>query len=532
MDLLLNDKHEYGSSDDDFDEETKEEFVNGVTKLSPRKDNTNPRITDNNNRHDNSTIVPSISNKNINEKGKRLLSLASVLPPRILAALTKQQQQRRNQNGALDGDYFNDEDEDDEDHDSSDVHNEKAVRDTEDSNSTSNFPNQTLPTTAKTTAATVGVARLKNNNIMDGNSTSISSFLQELRQVGFTNDGSNNINTKVSNDSSFPRSTGTPNSDTRKTIGTMTASQTNLFDSEQSQPPPNATKVSKLGDAFLQSSTTTTKSVKSKPIVIRNIHDDDFVTNADYDDDENEVTSQANHQIKSHIHDLAVSSMPTSTIVNRTDSDHRSRPKIAIRAAPLVNAALLPHPSMPLPSQQKSLSPINESQSNPTVAQEQRFLSRKEIERTLRRAGDNSIKNASIGSNGKIDDVWMNMAFTQTQQGVDPNMYAPNVIAAAQQQQLTSVSNNVSLIKNSTTHIYDPTLGTTVPYNASKSDTADATATKSVAVKGKGKNQINSLLAQAVALERERSEQQIQSTATSKTTQQVHRANAKRKYGW
>jgi hypothetical protein len=192
------------------------------------------------------------------------------------------------------------------------------------------------------------------------------------------------------------------------------------------------------------------------------------------------------------------------------------RPNITIRAAPpVVNAV----PSLPVQQQQQQ-QPTPPSSTEP---HEQRFLSRKEIERTLRRGGKN-----------KMDDVWKNMDFTQTQDGVDPNRYAPNVIAAAQQQQLTSISSNASFIKNSTTHIYDPALGTTVPYNATvKTDSNDSSAaTKTVAMKGRGKNQINALLSQAVTLERERNEQQLPSVTTSKTTQQIHRANAKRKYGW
>ena len=131
------------------------------------------------------------------------------------------------------------------------------------------------------------------------------------------------------------------------------------------------------------------------------------------------------------------------------------------------------------------------------------------------------------------------MEFTQTQEGVDPNMYAPNVLAAAQQQQLTSISSTGSFIKPSTTQIYDPTLGTTVPYQSTKADpnNGDVSATtKTIALKGKGKNQISALLAQAVTLERERQEQQHSvlptATTSTKTTQQIHRANAKRKYGW
>jgi hypothetical protein len=130
-----------------------------------------------------------------------------------------------------------------------------------------------------------------------------------------------------------------------------------------------------------------------------------------------------------------------------------------------------------------------------------------------------------------MDDVWKQMEFTQTQEGVDPTMYAPNVIAAAQQQQLTSITSHGSFIKHSTTHIYDPTLGTTVPYHATTTDMNDTSVTKTIAMKGRGKNQINALLAQAVTLERERNEQQLPTTS-SKTTQQIHRANAKRKYGW
>ena len=282
-----------------------------------------------------------------------------------------------------------------------------------------------------------------------------------------------------------------------------------------------AVAVSKLGAAFLHTSTTTVTSKHAN--MVRNIHDtEEATTGTHHNQDDGD-----NNTDEGHISTVQSNKYHTS---NPIPTSRWPRPNRTIRAAPpVLNAVPSSLPPLPVvePSNQEA---------------EPRFLSRKEIERTLRRSGNiihnpdtTSISNSSTSissSNNKMDDVWKNMEFTQTQEGVDPNRYAPNVMAAAQQQQLTSITSNASFIHNSTTQIYDPTLGTTVPYQATKADTTDATAmTKTVAMKGKGKNQINALLAQAVTLERERNEQQMPTT-TSKTTQQTHRANAKRKYGW
>ena len=493
------------------------------------------------NDHTTSTTAATISNSTPtsnstinNTKGKRLLSLASVLPPHILAALTKQQQQQRHRSTTYedkndDDDEYTDDD-DEYDTELNQTTNDDSLTKTNTNTNNGNLPEQSLPPRNATTGTKRTSTRASSTPTNPHQSNAISSFLKDLHQVGFTNNNNNN----KSMDSSILSSNHTAKAmlQSPATITTVHHIHNNNNNSPSQQPSSlssptttttssGAVAVSKLGAAFLHTSTTTVTSKHAN--MVRNIHDTEEATTGTHhnQDDDDDNTDER--------HTSTVQSNKPNTS-NPIPPSRWPRPNRTIRAAPpVLNAVPSSLPPQPVvgPSNQEA---------------EPRFLSRKEIERTLRRSGNiihnpdtTSISNSSTSissSNNKMDDVWKNMEFTQTQEGVDPNRYAPNVMAAAQQQQLTSITSNASFIHNSTTQIYDPTLGTTVPYQATKADTTDATAmTKTVAMKGKGKNQINALLAQAVTLERERNEQQMPTT-TSKTTQQTHRANAKRKYGW
>jgi hypothetical protein len=500
MDLLLDDKS--SSSEEDSDDDNDDNDLGDDTIQRRQQQQPQPQPTQVPPSLKTTTSTSTNSNTDtVATKGKRLLSLASVLPPHILAALTKQQQTHRNR----------DSDDDDEDEYNNDDDNEYNTPDTnlgmlssnnDETNDIIHDSNHHPPTkrtnsvhTSRRTSSSHANNSSSSSNINinrnKNTSDAISSFLKDLHQVGFTNNSSSNTSTNSTNKNDPGIRVSSP---TTNSAGNHHPIQDDQW--KRLQPPPPPVQVSKLGEAFMQSTTTT---LPSKSIMVRNIHDHE-----DNNNNSNEALADQN---------------------DNQQPSRWKRPNITIRAAPPVfhAAPSLPLQQQPPLQQQQQQQQAQQTPPSLTEPHEQRFLSRKEIERTLRRGGNN-----------KMDDVWKNMDFTQTQDGVDPIRYAPNVIAAAQQQQLTSISSNASFIKNSTTHIYDPALGMTVPYNAAvKADSHESSAaTKTVAMKGRGKNQINALLSQAVTLERERNEQQLPSATTSKTTQQIHRANAKRKYGW
>jgi hypothetical protein len=397
MDLL------YRSSDDDDDDEDTSQSVNvGVPerKIFVAKS---------------SKIASPLANPTKARSavsGKRILSLASVLPAHLLNALTKQP-------GKVD-----------DDSDSSD-------------NDDSAAPGTRLSANAKPSNAATTL------------STEFSSFLQDLHKVGYSNGNRINNEKSVQGDGSYGKD----------------ARLLNIY----------SEKKETLGSDFVThfSTTISRKSNENSSHLVRDIHNEDTAR----------VAKEGNETEEEH---------PSATAVPTRVGKIMAAPPVGVVHCD--SAEILPTESSTAPLSTSMYHDVKEQQlpSNP------RPLSRKEIERTLRR-NTNGVVN--------IESLWNETGLTQTQQGVDPKLNASNVLPR-------KAPAPPSGLRNVATHLYDPSTGTTVAH--------DPTTGNGIG-KGRGKNQINHLLAQAVRLERERTEQDQYHVATGV---KLHRANAKRKYGW
>jgi hypothetical protein len=175
------------------------------------------------------------------------------------------------------------------------------------------------------------------------------------------------------------------------------------------------------------------------------------------------------------------------------------RSKVIVSAAPPVadsinepsetEAPIAPLNPAPLPTPPE---PPAVATTAPPKAEQTQKRSKKEMERALRR--------------GQITEVLPDT--TTTIDATNQHEFRlPDPIAANHH------PDGIPSVKNAVTVMYDPSVGAAVSGKMGKS----------------GKNQINQLLKSAVALERQRAEQQQISHVSSANT---HRANAKRKYGW
>lgn len=241
----------------------------------------------------------------------------------------------------------------------------------------------------------------------------------------------------------------------------------------------------RLGAAFLTSVVTTVDAKKTTiGNTVRDIHgeepQDDAVGAKDYDLDISvngtvEQVSPSNGRVD--LAKPAVSSASTHYIQR-------------INAAPRIQVA--PSAAAPAPSKkQKSIC----APCPPPAFTSNSKRSRKEMERALRQ--------------GNVSQVVQNNPQLLTHvDSADPTAFALDALPAS--------STATTSVRNVPTPLYDSSLGSTTTSH-----------------KGGRNNPIRQLLSQAVHLEQQRL-QQPSSSSVSSTGQQVklHRANAKRKYGW
>lgn len=385
------------------------------------------------------SIYDNSSSNNVqqnNKRGKKILSLASVLPAHILEALTKGNQSSSSS-------------------DDSDEEGKPAA---------AKRPKQRTPKAAAARTTNAAISRTLDTD----DSAEISSFLADLRRAV----------------PEHAASSGSVAVITESTTTKPTAISASARSSSTS---------SRMGAAFLQSTTTTTTTVNANAVV-RDIHGaaPAVDTGDDYYDDEatkEEFAADTTPELP----------RPSSTF---------ARPMV--RAAPSTLyerhsfAAAAPtqyqqQQQRPGPDYLAAATAHNETVSAPPPQQKKR--SRKEMERALRR--------------GEVESVLDDAGLTSLQ-GADPNAYAPDASQYTAAASAANPTEGSHTVRNVTTQMYDATVGATV---AGK-------------VAGKGKNQINQLLAQAAVLERERAQQQPTSGASNTSQVKLHRANAKRKYGW
>jgi hypothetical protein len=354
--------------------------------------------------------------------GKRILSLAAVLPAHILEALTKHPGN-----------------EDDHSSSSDDDDGESVVPASQDPPVIATKP---WPSAA-------------------ASSTEFSSFLKELHKVGFANE--NDSNHGAQKNGSHVRG-----------VTPLTVNA----DSEGKK---------SFGNDLVTHVTTTIsrKNKDSSSHLVRDIHNEGALPAA-----MEETGTQAGLP--------SASAIPAPILAAPTRS-------IKIHAAPQVSMIRRENNETIPTESSTTLSSSSASSSQDVPGQElpsdTRPWTRKQIEQTLRR---------NTGGTVNIESLWNETGLTQTQQGVDPNLYAPNALPR-------KAPAPPSGLRNVPTHLYDPSTGTTVAHDPQSGGIG----------KGRGKNQINHLLAQAVRLERERAEQDQVTTGVK-----MHRANAKRKYGW
>jgi hypothetical protein len=133
--------------------------------------------------------------------------------------------------------------------------------------------------------------------------------------------------------------------------------------------------------------------------------------------------------------------------------------------------------------------------------------------------------------------------------GADPTFYQPQLNHVIDHPNITSTNSTPTAMNVVPTSRYDPSTGQTIhvmtnknggayrgggdddDFNNNYHDHASLGGIISKLPTGRGKNQINHLLANAVALERHRQQQQSFQTSSS-TNAKSYRANAKQKYGW
>jgi hypothetical protein len=249
-------------------------------------------------------------------------------------------------------------------------------------------------------------------------------------------------------------------------------------------PPKNtATKsIDRIGSAFVQKTTTTVSSVQKSGVgnIVRNIHDE-----------EREQQQQQQQEGNDNDTNVRMDQNPSKKTLDPNPTLYRS--KVIVSAAPSIATVENSH----IPESEPAAVVVASRVATPPKEAEhtQQKRSKKEMERALRR--------------GQITDV-----VPDTTTAIDAAN--PHEFRLAANHPFSSSSSDGILqpsVKNAVTVMYDPSAGAAVSGKMGKS----------------GKNQINQLLKSAVALERQRAEQQQISHVSSTNT---HRANAKRKYGW
>jgi len=355
--------------------------------------------------------------------GKKILSLASVLPPHILERLTR----AGGGGGGDDDSGSSDDSSSDDDKNHSD---------------------------AKKKPTSQNKAKASSRNISNTTDPGISSLLSDLRKARPEHDGG--------------KSSGGVVSTTRK--------------------PPPPQQQQPLGAAFLTSVTTT---VNKSSVGVRNIHDND-----DAETKESDLGTQ-----KQSTTTISLERQPASKPAVSTSLFTRINAAPGIHAAPPQSSSRASRPDATSQTNYHSQAPPS-SQSNPTNnnnntnTRRSSSRSKKEMERALRQ--------------GKVSEVF-HSGQTQRLQAVDPTAYTPTATAAP--------AASASTVRNVPTQMYDPATGQTVTLSSSQQQQQQQLSHH------KGKNQINQLLSQAAHLEQQRLQQ-------PPTGAKMHRANAKRKYGW
>jgi hypothetical protein len=506
MDLLGG--YNSDSSDSDSDSDSNDKVIVKTTAAAAAAAITNNAIKKNVTTTS-TTSAKNNNNNNINKKinkadkkkrviGKKLLKLSSVLPPHILNQL---------QQGGGGGDDTEDSSDDDN---GSDNNNDESDDDNK------NKKNKHRKTTPKLAPKTTTRDYSKDSGLMG--------MLQELsRSKSINSSSSSNKNNKQSkilggDDDSIPTEMDSQESKTKSTE-TKAASST----SESS-----TKSTFSLGDAFVMATVETIKRKRTQQPTttkVRNIHGNVGSSQETQKDLKKEKQQQEEEEDSS---DRIISSSSTISAVPRVSStplytNRLPRPSTSTIAPPLRGRGMATsslRPSAPHSGHSSTTSssnyyntytPVTQSTSTSTSTStasntlgggggvggkgKKKLLSRKRQMEQMLRAG-------------RLDEVQGDHEL----QGVAHIYNAPSEYGSSSGAAATAAA--VDSIRVVPTGAYDPATGTT-------STSRDVTGTQ------KNKNQLNSLLANAAALENHR----MQIGGTSNTAN-AYKATAKRKYGW
>ena len=501
MDLLGG--YNSDSSDSDSDSDSNDKVIVQTTAAAAAAAITNNAITEK--LTTTTTTSAKNNNNNINKKinkadkkkrviGKKLLKLSSVLPPHILNQLQ--------QGGGGGGDDTEDSSDDDNGNDNN---NDESDDDNK------NKKNKHRKTTPKLAPKTTTRDYSKDSGLMG--------MLQELSKSKSINSSSsfnkNNKQSKIlgGDDDSIPTEmdsqSKTKSSETKAASSTSESSTKSTFS---------------LGDAFVTATVETIKRKRTQQPTttkVRNIHENVGSSQETQKDLKKEKQQQEEEEDSS---DRIISSSSTISAVPRVSStplytNRLPRPSTSTIAPPprgrgMATSSLRPAaPHSGLSSTTSSsnyyntYTPVTQSTSTSTSTAsnnlggggggkgKKKQLSRKRQMEQMLRAG-------------RLDEVQGDHEL----QGVAHIYNAPSEYGSSSGAAAAAAA--VDSIRVVPTGAYDPATGTT-------STSRDVTGTQ------KNKNQLNSLLANAAALENHR----MQIGGTSNTAN-AYKATAKRKYGW
>ncbi|OEU20645.1 hypothetical protein FRACYDRAFT_234277 [Fragilariopsis cylindrus CCMP1102] len=496
MDLLGG----YNSDSSDSNSDSNDKVIVKTTVSAAAAAITNNAIKKNATTTTTTTSAKNNNNNKINKAdkkkrviGKKLLKLSSVLPPHILNQLQ--------QGGGGGGDDTEDSSDDDN---SNDNNNDESDDDNK------NKKNKLRKTTPKLAPKTTTRDYSKDSGLMG--------MLQELSKSKSINSSSsfnkNNKQSKIlgGDDDSNPTEMDSQESKTKSTETKAASSST----SESS-----TKSTFSLGDAFVTATVETIKRKRTQQPTttkVRNIHG-----NVGSSQETQKDLRKEKQQLKEDSSDRIISSSSTISAVPRVSStplytNRLPRPSTSTIAPPprgrgMATSSLRPAaPHSGLSSTTSSnyyntYTPVTQSTSSSTSTAsnnlgggggggkgKKKQLSRKRQMEQMLRAG-------------RLDEVQGDHEL----QGVAHIYNAPSEYGSSSGAAAATAVDSIRVVP---TGAYDPATGTT-------STSRDVTGTQ------KNKNQLNSLLANAAALENHR----MQIGGTSNTAN-AYKATAKRKYGW
>ena len=265
-------------------------------------------------------------------------------------------------------------------------------------------------------------------------------------------------------------------------------------------PVPTLEPASTMGAAFLSTTTTTQKSVKKK----NDNHDDETMTVRDIHAEEStarnlpdkleETMGPGNGDGPS----LVIENIKPKAYVMKLTAAPKVAKPVQSTGGPQevasVHDSMMDLEQLPVTDANDVAPTIQYNSSSQQEQQQQKSrYSRKEMERLLRQG---QLNHEAIQDSDRLTE-WEQEA---------PNQYVP-------EQEVTTNQIPLHGVRNVPTQMYDPSAGGTI-----------------TGVRGRGKNQISHLLGQAANLELARARGMPGSSNNGMGN--VHRVNAKRKYGW